>query len=697
MKRFISFFMTVVFLLGAVSAFMFSSGADGELVVKDGKRIILDYESGYIKKIDGTKTVEKLSRQFESDVIVKRDGKVLKPSDAVATNDEVSSGNTMLKALIYGDVDCDGAINTLDIISLMKRNAGWQSVSIAEAAADVNDDGIVGTDDVIMIMKYAAGWTVSLGGVDISYDTSKKQAAYEDSALNLYFANSMYKINKDNNRPTSDNSYLMKMAKNEMESCQALISSDKEYKGLSVSVTDFKNQYGDVIPAKIYWMYYYKLKLFDNVTDVIYPDALVPVIDGTTIDLKAGQNQGFMINADTSAETPAGMYKATISIYDSSKRQIKTADVYVDVWDFELPETPYSGSAFGLSKGALVANSSLSNTDEDGATELYIKYYEFLLDYKITSYGLPYSILSDEADKYMSDPRVTSFVIWGGEGYGGQYNLPDDDTVRACYNKVYSNPEWAAKSYFYLVDEPAGDGWLKVESEYNRLKGILGTDDFWFCVPLAQDQELKINGVGMDGYEFTRNFINMNVPQSHAFDVKNGMFNSKRFQHVYGYDEFPIRYQEDRKIGDKMWWYICISPQPPYPNLFVSYQGVVYRDVMWQQFMFDIDGILYWAVNVWESNSVNRIVDMGDGLLMYPGKWFGVGDVVCPSIRLENLRDGFEDFDYLRMAEKIYGRDTILDIVHKVTTDVLEYTEDYRTLQRQRDLLGNMLEEALGD
>ena len=44
----------------------------------------------------------------------------------------------------------------------------------------------------------------------------------------------------------------------------------------------------------------------------------------------------------------------------------------------------------------------------------------------------------------------------------------------------------------------------------------------------------------------------------------------------------------------------------------------------------------------------------GDGSLLYPGKKVGI-DGPVGSIRLEALRDGIEDFDYLTLADQKLG------------------------------------------
>jgi hypothetical protein len=145
-----------------------------------------------------------------------------------------------------------------------------------------------------------------------------------------------------------------------------------------------------------------------------------------------------------------------------------------------------------------------------------------------------------------------------------------------------------------------------------------------------------------------------------------------------------------------MWWYICIGPQPPYANWWSAQQGAVNRAVLWQQYFYDIDGILYWDMVYWQTDDGRRITltrnNGGDGLLLYDGSLWGEGIVPVPSIRLEAVRDGLEDFQYLRQLERQVGRDAALAYTTRVTTDILVYSQDYHDIESAREEMGFELE-----
>ena len=65
-------------------------------------------------------------------------------------------------AVIYGDANGDGEVNTQDASRILQYCAGWD-VAIDAAAADANGDGDVNTQDASRILQYCAGWDVTLG------------------------------------------------------------------------------------------------------------------------------------------------------------------------------------------------------------------------------------------------------------------------------------------------------------------------------------------------------------------------------------------------------------------------------------------------------------------------------------------------------------------------------------------------------
>src|SRR5262249_45525189 len=116
-----------------------------------------------------------------------------------------------------------------------------------------------------------------------------------------------------------------------------------------------------------------------------------------------------------------------------------------------------------------------------------------------------------------------------------------------------------------------------------------------------------------------------------------------------------------RKLGEEVWWYVCSTPAAPWANFWLDQPGAAHRVLFWQTFARRVDGLLYWGVNHWPAFDARTAKPPpadkawprapwgdhgrhGDGYLLYPGP-----DGPLPSLRLEIIRDGIEDYDALRM------------------------------------------------
>ncbi|MDR2686875.1 MAG: hypothetical protein LBB75_03920, partial [Oscillospiraceae bacterium] len=232
------------------------------------------------------------------------------------------------------------------------------------------------------------------------------------------------------------------MGKNEREGVQFILR--QRFDGghiFTFSMSDVVGENGDAIPATVYQESY---TFAGTGRDKgLYPDALVKY-NGEIVSAPKRMNQGFYIELRTGKDTPPGVYSATVAVKDAEKGEVSfSAPFTVEVVDVAFPDAAYNDSAVGLGGVGNALNGAEPGTPE--ADALYKQYYDYLLDHKISAYDLPYDILDPQADAYMGDPRVKSFLI----------PYPEDDArLQAYYQKVQSNPDWARKGYFYPIDEP---------------------------------------------------------------------------------------------------------------------------------------------------------------------------------------------------------------------------------------------------
>ncbi len=685
------------FMLAA--AFSPATSADGGLILKEDSHLVLG--DVYVEKIDGTVTADGLRAEFAGDVdVAGKDG-----TAAVATDDTVSCGADSLRALIYGDVNRDGKISVTDVTAMLKKIAAWD-VDVNTDAADVDANGKLTVSDVTKMLKYLARWDdISLGNVRMVFENVRVTAEHEDAEISAFFSSPMLKKPREDVSSTGEHAYKIKLARNEDESCQFYLTADADRDGLTVTLEPFLYEFGGhTLDARIEIEHYFSYALladafsFATQYDAYVPEPLLP--SDAPFELTAGRLQGFMITVTADKDAPAGTYKSYVSVKDADGREIKRAAVYAKVWSFTLPDTPHSASSFGLSEYAIYSRDRELYSGDDHVT--YTKYYDMLIENNISPTYPPHGVLDERADAYLSDPRLTSFTISEStDPTKDDFRFQKtDEELRAIYEKTMSNPEWAKKGFFYLVDEPYGDLLQLAKSQYEHLVDLFGEDaPLRTIVPLASntyaDKTCESNNI--DALEYLSDYLTVLCPQSNAFQRfdEGGLWTARRMYRKYG--DAADRWASLKEKCGEGWWYICISPQPPFPNYFSFYQGALNRTVAWQQYLFDVNGILYWSVNSgWgavKTDGVDEEFDGGDGTLLYFGELFGLGHCPVPSFRLYQIRDSFDDFDYLSMVGEKYGRDAAIKIAKTVTTAMLSYSQDYHDIEAARDSLAKLLEE----
>ncbi|MBR7063043.1 MAG: DUF4091 domain-containing protein, partial [Clostridia bacterium] len=166
----------------------------------------------------------------------------------------------------------------------------------------------------------------------------------------------------------------------------------------------------------------------------------------------------------------------------------------------------------------------------------------------------------------------------------------------------------------------------------------------------------------------------------------------------------------EQKEGDEVWWYVTRYPQKPEITVSIETQALRLRILFWQQKLYGIDHFLYYLVNDWfpardaegnpdfgwnskhETASGYTAYDIyGNGVLVYAGHYIGVEEPVG-SLRLECIRDGIEDFEYLTLFGQKYGADKLELIIKQITTSLGRYTTDEELFTAVRIALGKLIE-----
>lgn len=161
--------------------------------------------------------------------------------------------------------------------------------------------------------------------------------------------------------------------------------------------------------------------------------------------------------------------------------------------------------------------------------------------------------------------------------------------------------------------------------------------------------------------------------------------------------KYELQREEYEKLhsrpGAEMWCYTCCFPRGRWLNRLLDNEVIRPLLLPWGCHLEAIDGFLHWGFNQFDRKNdplsqsftvdehIEEVLPPGDRNIAYAGK-----DGPWSSVRLEAMRQGFEDLELLRLLSAS-GRNTD-SLVHRVMRGFGEYTLDVSVYRAaRRDLL----------
>jgi hypothetical protein len=363
---------------------------------------------------------------------------------------------------------------------------------------------------------------------------------------------------------------------------------------------------------------------------VAFTGAIPDVIfeDGSPVTVPPGDFGGLFCRIRV-GNAPAGIYTGTLTIDGAGIREV--IEIELEVYDFELPLRPSLRTAFCFFEHFYrdwYGRKQLTDAERE-------KIYEFLLDYRLS----PCNIYSPDAPhpdtrflkKYRD--RINFFTIGRISGKTDE-QLRESAMERAELIRQLQEEGLGEYLYFYSFDELS----LHLDKLPDAIRMTQAAKE---ACP-----QLKLMQTSAPVPELQPLF-NTWVPLFSSFASPRGL------EQI---DTVRVR-------GDEIWWYAADSPTHPLPNFFLDYPVFDCRIVGTLSYLQNVKGVLYWCINrEWKTNldireawpdapwkpyifSVNtgkRKYKNGMGNVVYPGK----DAKLLSSLRLENLRDGLEDYEY---------------------------------------------------
>jgi len=482
------------------------------------------------------------------------------------------------------------------------------------------------------------------------------------SAYQLWSVGSLTKILPDQAKPKDARSEIvLYAARGERESVQVVVTAGSQpLDDVRVSLSELTGPGGTLKQIELCRVAYIDMPNLKKIA----PDPLPPA---TPFDVPAGANQPVWITVTIPRNAQPGKYSGEITVKPLGAPETRLP-VTLTVWNFTLPAGPSSKTAFGLAGNWIAAQHGVKD-NSPAAKRLYARYYDLLIDRWVSPYSIPVPVTSDRASRYINDPRVTSYTIPYSD---------DVSTMRATVESLRKR-NLLSKGYFYPIDEPVNaDAYKRLKEVCDKIHSV--DPKLRIVIPYFRDPDYDTGGKTI--HELADGFVNIWCPNIQYFNGNKERLYAKL------------------KKGEEFWWYVCCGPGEPYPNYFLSMDGPSHRVLPWIAWKYRCQGLLYWCTTWWAGTAdpwedMATVKDInkdlyGDGSLLYPGKKVGVDGPVS-SIRLELLREGLEDYEYIVLLEKKLGRAGAEAFVSKLVTSPDKFSHDVSKWASVRQAIGDEL------
>jgi MYXO-CTERM domain-containing protein len=481
--------------------------------------------------------------------------------------------------------------------------------------------------------------------------------------------------------PATTPSAALFAAKNEVEPFQiVLASSGGPTAAVSAHVSkSLLGPGGAVIPdgdVVLYRVGYYQVGTPSNTEGASgpWPDPLVPDVDtylgehrnAFPLDVPDGETRVIWVDVLVPLDAAPGAYAGEIAI-DVGGSTSATVPVSLQVGKFSLPSTASLSSAFGMgwSEPCVAHTGNVScdaSWNEDAANQLRARYLRAGLEHRFTisdsdfqpplgasaapyeKYVMPY--VDGSGDTRLPGARLTAIRLDGSSSTLSEW-------VSYAKNKGFFD-----RLFYYPVDEPASDSakWSTLLSEAQALHAV---DPAARIVITAAIQEAGAAGASAS------DSVDLFCPVINYLDDKSGgQYPGDQTATYTGW--------LSQGANRELWAYqSCMSHGcgscgdatsdsyfTGWPNRVIDSSAVQDRCFPWIAFELGVTGELYFETTyqlstAWDPNGQCAFSGHGDGTLFYPGKPSVIGgqtDIPVESIRMKLIREGMEDYEYLKLV-----------------------------------------------
>jgi len=442
----------------------------------------------------------------------------------------------------------------------------------------------------------------------------------------------------------------------------------------------------------------------------------IPVYSAYPLEIYPGQNCVIWVDVHVPAETKAGNYQGSVRV-TAQEGIAASIPVNLTVWDFKLPDVASHRTHFG--EFSLISKIWAIDRDSEQFRNTEMEFCEELARHRINP-PIPHSLLPEvnEDGSLTIDPERHEQLV----NYINRTHLVDFEIPRTPFMTNTSNSDRPTPEN--QTDPAAIEKSIRYYQEMYQYIKDNGWDNRAYLY--MQDEPNSIKDYNQ--------VINLGKVVKEAAPDLQVLVVEQTYKHDPSWPEIdPIidiwcplfgfidRTTIDEKLakGDEVWSYTAlVQPAPPYhpdyenlkdknpPYWHIDQPVLMYRVPTWLNRQYHINGLLYWTtagwykdispwilptLGPWESESEDpteydtRYFN-GGGILFYPGFEAGFDGPVA-SIRLKNIREGLEDYEYFAILDHNGEEEFVREMVSQVCPEWWDFTTDPSKLLEIREQL----------
>ena len=513
----------------------------------------------------------------------------------------------------------------------------------------------------------------------------------------IWSADSMTKVSPLTFPPDGETwPIVLELARGERESAQVLVSTaaDRTLDDVRLEVEALRGSDGTPLRGEVKWERlgylsrtpkYEPHPLAVGAYERWLPEVLLPA---APMKVRAGATQGAWVTVRAARDATPGLYAGQVRVR-SGDRELGQVTLLVRVRDFALPER------FGLNAQVSLMDGFLKRLygDGDRFREMKRQAVDLVLDCRLNVTDISRTRLPDIDELAYAKARganaaaLLNLVPPAKKGQDWVCFASKDAVFSESFYDSVTNrivPYCAQlrarglmdMAFLYGFDERQKDYYEGIDRMWRRLKRDVPGLPLMTTAFMFRDRVQA--GADVPFWRTT----DWHVPSTRAYrrDLADDL----------------------RKEGKKVFFYTCFGPQFPYWNFAsLEYPLIEARLMGWMTYLERADGFLFWAMNFWPNtretldesdvyfprwSTFSDLQCPGDGVMTYPGR-----EHVLGSVRLANLRDAVEDYEWLTLAAR---RDpaAVEAVVREVARSQTDFSRDPNALRRARRALGDIIE-----